>query len=763
MSGADANANGVLDVNQWGSSMVFLSNPGQAAIQGYTLGPGNTLTRAVDVTDTQTTYATDVFALETMSINGVDFLIGASQTEQGVSAYRIDPNGLTATGSMGIAEGLGIMTPSDMEVVELAGRCFVVVASAPGDGIGQSGAITVLELLSNGSLAPTDHLIDTLDTRFGQVQSLEVVEANGRTFVIAAGGDDGLTVFVMLPNGRLQLIEVMADTFTTGLENVSAIAATEKSGALHLFAASEISAGVTELRMDVSGHGQTVIAHAGGGARNGTAADDILLGGAGNDSLSGGAGDDILEDGAGADTLTGGGDRDIFVLRADGQADVITDFDVSRDRLDLSDWPFLYDPWQLTITPTATGATITWRGEYLDLQTVNGQTLLAPQIINAIIKAPNRLPTLAEIGTGDSDQLLDGGATADNLQGGDGNDTLYGYDGRDTLRGFDGEDSLSGGGGNDSIEGGINRDTLDGGEGDDTLNGNGGFDFINGGDGKDVIDGGGGSDSLYGGRGHDTLDGGDGADQLYGDDGNDRMVGGEAPDRLYGGAGDDKLFGNSSQDRLWGEDGDDSLFGAGGFDMLDGGAGNDLLDGGLQADNLFGRDGNDTLKGGDGLDRLFGGQDDDWLDAGDGNDGLFGEFGNDTMFGGNGFDRFFGGPGNDLIFGGDDDDTVYGGSGFDTIDGGAGNDDLWGKFNADRFVFHDGHGNDTIHDFAAGNKNERIDLSGVSVLQTLSDIIGQNGAAAQVGDHVRIDTGGGNMIWLIDVDIADLDASDFVF
>ncbi|WP_237881234.1 M10 family metallopeptidase C-terminal domain-containing protein [Pseudomonas sp. PGPR40] len=75
---------------------------------------------------------------------------------------------------------------------------------------------------------------------------------------------------------------------------------------------------------------------------------DTLLGLAGNDSLSGGAGDDKLDGGAGMDTLTGGAGADIFVFsnRLDSYrnyntgganlGDLITDFDISADKIDLS-------------------------------------------------------------------------------------------------------------------------------------------------------------------------------------------------------------------------------------------------------------------------------------------------------------------------------------------------------------------------------------------------------------------------------------------
>lgn len=63
----------------------------------------------------------------------------------------------------------------------------------------------------------------------------------------------------------------------------------------------------------------------------------ILRGGHGNDQLGGGYGNDTLSGGPGADTLTGGGGTDRFVFGAiDTGKDVITDFDLAADIVDLS-------------------------------------------------------------------------------------------------------------------------------------------------------------------------------------------------------------------------------------------------------------------------------------------------------------------------------------------------------------------------------------------------------------------------------------------
>jgi serralysin len=78
------------------------------------------------------------------------------------------------------------------------------------------------------------------------------------------------------------------------------------------------------------------------------------------------------------------------------------------------------------------------------------------------------------------------------------------------------------------------------------------------------------------------------------------------------------------------------------------------------------------------------------------------------------------------------------------------------------FVFADGHGEDSIVDFDAGDGSEVIDLSGVTALTGIADLLGPGGGATQLGADVRIDTGGG-VIWLLDTSLVDLDATDFLF
>jgi len=633
LSGSTGSA--VLDIDQWGGDTLFVADGGAGTIRAYAMQTADTLMQAFSSGGTQAGYAQTIFALETLRVGGVDYLIGACAAAHGVTAYRIDPDHLVTSGNLGSAEGIGIMTPTALGTATVGGRCFVLVGSAPGDGIGLSGAITVMELLPGGLLVPRDHVIDTFHTRFGTIQSLDVIEANGFTYVIAAGGDDGLTVFVMLPDGRLQLLHVLADTHATGLENISAIAAVQRADSLHIFVASEISGGLTELALDTGRNGSTVIAPGGGGHVTGTALDDIVMGSDGHDLLEGGLGDDIIIDGHGQDTLAGGGGRDIFVLSADGNVDTITDFDPGRDRLDLSDWPFLHDPSQLSVQATAQGAIVTWRGETLIIHTLQGMTLTPAQVIAAVVATPNRSPLGFDLSEG-ANRYVVGLSDADHLEGGEGNDTLLGEDGNDTLLGGRGLDLLHGGDGDDELRGNLNGDTIHGGAGFDIIYGNFGF------------------DSLYGGSFADTI---------------------------FGGNQDDQIWGEGGQDLLVGQSGNDTINGGDGFDLIRGGADDDLLYGGDRGDTLIGGIGNDTVYGDDGNDRLDGNDGDDLLDGGDGQDNLFG------------------GDGADTLLGGADNDRIFSGEGDDLIDGGTGNDTIFGSGGVDTFVFGPDFGDDVIRDF----------------------------------------------------------------
>ena len=670
----------------------------------------------------------------TVEVGGRVFLLTASALGNYVSIHAVHPNGKTwPTETIWSDRGTGLNQPTHLETVKVGGITYLIVGSS------QSSSLTTMRITSAGGLEPIDHVIDERTTRFDGITALTTVTLNGRAFVFAGGGDDGLTVFTVLPDGKLLHVETLVDADEWSLAKVSALSATVIGGKIVLFVASKTESGITQIMFDPGRIGQTRLV--GAGRQDGTTGNDLMQATRSTTSLHGGDGDDTLIGGGGTITMRGGNGADTFVpLPTNGRINIM-DFEPGVDRLDLSMLGMIRSIWQLTIVPQPDGIKLFFGDSVIWIRTRDGRTIQRDFFGNEVFHIAHYAPpdmTTYITGTVKNDRLvatrygsvieglagndmLLGGTGNDVLNGGLGNDTLLGGAGRDTLRGQDGNDTLRGEAGDDKLYGGPGNDLLFGDFGNDMLSGGAGNDTLWGGEGNDLLLGEAGNDKLYGGAGNDTLYGGPGDDTLMGDAGNDLIgdlfgrnlvVGGEGNDTiqtgggndtLYGGGGNDLIYAGGGNDTVAGGVGHDTIFGHDGNDVLDGGEGNALLFGGGGNDRLMGRHGHDTLHGGAGNDQLFGGigndsllgnDGNDTLDGSDGNDSLFGGAGNDFLSGGFGNDQLWGASGNDVLWGGAGHDLLAGQNGNDTLSGGAGNDTLWGGEGNDSM--DGGDGNDIL-------------------------------------------------------------------
>lgn len=711
---------------------IYGTYAGSAGVAAWKLSAGaSVLQQMPGLADDAITQLADISAIRAFRTgDGQPWLLVASTSEDAVTALSVGPDGgLTAVGSIGAADGLGLDAPAVIREVALGGAAYVIVAG------GGSSSLSVLRLDPTG-LTPTDHVTDTLDTRFQGVRALDAVHLDGRAWVFAGGIDDGISVFQLLGDGRLVLAATLADTDALPLADVAAIRAVILGGAVQVFVSSATENGIAQFLFTPGPPGQSLDGTPGNDTLAGTAAEDVILGRGGDDALAGLGGDDVLADGAGADTLTGGAGRDLFVLSPDGTADTVADFDPASDRLDLSFLPLLYSLSQISVAPTATGAVLTYGDETVVIVTANGAPLMPADLSTPMVLNLPRSPVQL---------ILDGTVTG----GTPGADTLRGTLFADSLSGGDGADFLSGGLSDDRLDGGTGGDTLDGGPGTDLavyaaaaagvtldfnqparntgealgdvlvsiegaigsafadmLQGDGADNIFSGAAGGDSLSGRGGADTLDGGAGDDTLVGGTGADVLAGGPGTDTadhsgagqavavdlalgagMAGEANGDRL---TGIENLTGSAWNDRLTGDGGANLLTGLAGSDTLAGGSGNDTLAGGVGADRLDGGAGFDSADYADApqgvvADLVTPANGTGWA-AGDAfagiealagsayADDLRGDAGANLISGGLSADWLMGRGGNDTLAGGDGNDNLIGGAGADLLDGGTGID-----------------------------------------------------------------------------------------
>ncbi len=639
-----------------------------------------------------------VAALETVETGGGRFLLAADTQDHGVTGYRVDPEigALEEVSSMGAADGLGVQAPTAMASVEGYDAAWVVLAG------GGSDSLSVMRVDADGALTPTDHVIDTAATQLGAVQALEVVEANGQILVLAAGGDGGVSLFSLLPDGRL----VHRDSIEAGVETVSALTATVLDDTLQIHLGAEDNAALTQISVPLDGLGE--LRHSApedGTQLEASEGGDILVAQGAGDTLVGGAGDDILVAGPEDTVMRSGEGADIFVLRGGGGEARVQDFRPGHDRLDLSDWAMLRNPDQLDITPTEDGARITWDDEVLVLHAHDGTPLARDDLFGAHFDTPDRLLVLADdepwVDPEEEDEeedepsglLIFIGWGESSAIGSSGNDTIHGNDADNVIDGYGGDNEIHTGGGDNRVVGSSGDNTIYGGDGDNSLWG------------------GAGNNVIYGGLGDDRIGLGPGG-------GYAEVAGGN--NTIYGGIGDSTIHGADGDDRLWGMRGDNEIYG---------GLGDDRIGGGNGAAYIEVEGGNNTLYGGVG-------ENDNTLIGGTGDDELH-------AMAGDGFVDATAG-GNNLIRGGAGDDEILGGAGDDTIVGGQGNDVLTGGGGADTFVFRANHDHNTITDFDVSDGDMLLLEIGNPYAAT--DLWSGDLDAQDVVDQFAEDDGDGNTV-----------------
>jgi parallel beta-helix repeat protein len=189
---------------------------------------------------------------------------------------------------------------------------------------------------------------------------------------------------------------------------------------------------------------------------------DVMYGGAGNDTLNGGSNADTLVGGIGIDKLTGGLGDDVFRFtglsesyRTAGKsyADVITDFDVAHDKIDLASSA-------LSLTVLGNGHNGTLQLAYNEAKNVTYLKNFDENSLGQRFELTLNGNYLNTFTNANLQKRIDGTSGNDTLTGSSGDETLLGGAGRDTLKGGAGADRIIGGAGGDTLTGGTGADTF---------------------------------------------------------------------------------------------------------------------------------------------------------------------------------------------------------------------------------------------------------------------------------------------------------------
>ncbi|WP_170384435.1 dockerin type I domain-containing protein [Ruegeria atlantica] len=359
------------------SDVLIAAHETTGQITSYTVNADGTMNASASVT-------AEADSMKVLQVGDHNYAVACDAVSGMINTYNLDDS----TGALSVVDNsetlptLGIATPTAVEVVQTYNQSWIIVAGAG------SNSLSVMELAINGRLVPTDHVLDTLHTRFGSVQDLAVVEVEGHVFVVAGGGDDGVTLFKLTPGGQLVHLDSVEDTLQSGLQNIEALSVARVANELQILVASQQDPGLTQLTFSIENLG---VVQDGFGTINGTTQDDMLSGSVLDTTLIGGAGDDILIAGVGATTMYGGAGADIFVMKYGSDTTTINDFAAGTDRLDLFDYPLLRSPEQLTFTATSQGARIEYRDEVVVINSETGGPLTNDEVFGSGFESPDHV------------------------------------------------------------------------------------------------------------------------------------------------------------------------------------------------------------------------------------------------------------------------------------------------------------------------------------------------------------------------------------
>ena len=358
---------------KFGAKTYFLaSQQGVTGFKTFQVRDDLTMKYKRHVTDNTKARIDDIDDMTAASLAGRQFVFMTSAAEDGVTAFWVQRWGnVKERGSASPETGLYIDKPVALATATLDGKLYVIVAAAG------SGSLSTLQVGAWGQLTPVDHVLDSLETRFDGVTALSVVTLNDRAFVIAGGADDGISLFELSADGKLHHMSSIADQHGTTLNNISAITATVVGSEIQVFVSSSAEQGITQFTLDLNNLGTQITGTRNKDILRGTDQDDLLVGYAGHDHLFGGRGDDRLIDGKGVDRLTGGEGADTFVFKKDRRLDRIEDFEISVDKIDLSDFKGLHSIDQITFAKRDYGVLLKYADDRLAVEAADGRLLVS--------------------------------------------------------------------------------------------------------------------------------------------------------------------------------------------------------------------------------------------------------------------------------------------------------------------------------------------------------------------------------------------------
>ena len=203
--------------------------------------------------------ATDIV---TATQNGTEVAFVSYGSTNVVSLFRMaDDDTMQHVADVGADDGLWAERPGAMAAVTGPdGELYIVVTAS------LSGSLSVLSVdVGADGLRVVDHVLDTRNTRFEDASYVSALTIGGQDYIVAAGTDSGMSLFVMLGGGRLQHVGTVAGSIGSPLHGISNIEAVDTDTGARIFVTTQGAPFLVEYSVALDAQGVTQMAGQNGG------------------------------------------------------------------------------------------------------------------------------------------------------------------------------------------------------------------------------------------------------------------------------------------------------------------------------------------------------------------------------------------------------------------------------------------------------------------------------------------------------------------
>jgi VCBS repeat-containing protein len=232
-----------------GTTYIFVAGGVDNGISVFSLALNGALINIANLNDAGAMNLVGVSGLTTVVVNGNTYLVAAGAGDNGVSVFRVGPNGVPILVSSVTDDASTTLNGvSRVASAVVGGNAYVFAA-----GTGENG-ISVFRVAGSGDLTWQSNVTDNGTVELDGVKGLTTAVIGGNTYLFAAGGvDDGVSVFQVSAAGVLTHTSSVTDGGALELNGASDVATAQVGGVTYLFVGGAADNGVSVFSVNSSG------------------------------------------------------------------------------------------------------------------------------------------------------------------------------------------------------------------------------------------------------------------------------------------------------------------------------------------------------------------------------------------------------------------------------------------------------------------------------------------------------------------------------